>query len=152
MEFSWNIPPGKKPGLLLDGFTDEDAEDDEDEDDEDDDWELELLGVDGAGFGCEDDAGGATDVGAAGPSEPSTLKTTMFAVFPLGTVTTQKSAFPTPVALTGLSTPPTPLLEGLMEHGKPLQPPAGHSILIPNVGGVFLSEHPMNMGFQAIFT
>lgn len=87
-----------------------------------------------------------------GPSVPSMLKTTMLACLPLGTVTTQKLASPTPVALTGLLTPPTPSVPGLMEQGKPLQPPPGHSILRPNVGFWFFSPHPMNIGFQAILT
>lgn len=55
--------------------------------------------------------------------EPSVLKTTMFAVWPWGTVTTQNAAPPAPFAESGLSTPPIPSVAGLIEQGRPLHPP-----------------------------
>ena len=61
--------------------------------------------------------------------EPSVLKTTMLAVDPLGTVTTQKEAPPAPTSADGLSVSPMALSP--IEHGSPLQPPSGHSTLSP---------------------
>lgn len=81
------------------------------------------------GAAADDLTGEVPDEGDA--VEPSVLKTTMFAEPPLGTVTTQKLAPPTPVAATGLSTPFTSTLEGSIAHGRPLQPPPGHSIFTP---------------------
>lgn len=54
----------------------------------------------------------------ADPSEPSRLKTTIFALPPFGTVTTQKSEPPAPVALLSLLTP-----DPSISHFAPLQPP-----------------------------
>lgn len=119
---------------------------------------LEVDGVeDGAGVGVGEGEGVGDGVGEGlgtaelddtgladeledtePPLEPSTLNVTMLAVEPEGTVTTQKSAPPAPVAESALETTPTPL-EGLIEHGRPLQPPPGHSILTPKVGGVLES-------------
>jgi len=98
------------------------------------------------GFG----GGGAAD--ETGPVDPSVLNTTILAVFPLGTVTTQKEAPPTPMALTGLSTPPIPLLAGLMPHGIPLQPPPGQSILMPYAGFCLDKPDSSQIGFHATFT
>jgi len=136
---------------------DDETDEDESEDDDDVLFELDDDEVDVVvGVALVDEGGGgATDDGASGagpPSEPSTLKTTMLAVLPLGTVTTQKLAPPTPVALTGLFTPFVPSVEGWMAQGRPLHPPPGHSILMPKFGGVSLSEQPTNMGFHAILT
>lgn len=76
------------------------------------------------------------------PEDPSTLNVTMLAVLPDGTVTTQKSAPPAPVAESELDTTPMPL-DGSIEHGRPLQPPPGHSILIPKVGTVLERSQPV---------
>lgn len=82
--------------------------------------ELELVGT-------------ATVVGGAPcppPCPPSFSKTTKFAFFPLGTVTTQKLPPPAPEAW-----PPiislTLLTAGSILHGKPLQPAPSHSIEMP---------------------
>ena len=94
----------------------------------------------------------------AGPGEPELAaespagNTTMFAVKPLGTVTTQKLAPPAPEAWSALVTPPTPLTEGSMVHGRPLQPAPEHSILRPKLGGVLLRGEFMKIGFHASFT
>lgn len=137
VELSWKIPPGKTLGRTADGFADEtDSDDSDDHLDDEEDFELDedmvevVVGVafvDEGGGGAADDDGGA---GAGSPSDPSTLKTTMLAVLPLGTVTTQKLA-PSPTALLLLLTPLTPSDAGLMAQGRPLQPPPGHSILMP---------------------
>lgn len=112
-----------------------------------------LLEVDG---GCEDeemdvDEGGGDDVLAfedeglaeEDASEPSVLNMTMLAVWPEGTVTTQKLAPPSPVVASGLSTSLMPMLEGSILHGVPLHPPPGHSMLSPNVGFVVPREEPV---------
>lgn len=67
---------------------------------------------------------------------PEISKTTMFAVMPLGTVTTQKSEPPAPVAEREDSTFPMPSLTGLMAHGVPLQPSPEQIIFTPKVGRV----------------
>lgn len=69
----------------------------------------------------------------ASPVEPSVLKTTMFAVEPFGTVTTQKSAPPAPEAAVALLTNPKPSELGSMAQGRPLQCPS-HSIFRPKEG------------------
>lgn len=69
----------------------------------------------------------------ASPVEPSVLKTTMFAVDPFGTVTTQKSAPPAPVAEVALLTTPKPSELGSMAQGRPLQFPS-HSTFRPKEG------------------
>jgi len=147
VEFSWKTPPGKTSAVVeLEGFATEDEVDDSED--------VEVVEVVSSAL-LLDVLVRELDVVVStseGPSVPSILKTTMLACLPLGTVTTQKLASPTPLALTGLLTPPTPSVPGLIEQGKPLQPPPGHSILRPNVGLLLLSEHPMNMGFQAILT
>lgn len=84
------------------------------------------------------------------PEELPALKTTMLAVWPLGTVTTQKLAPPAPEAWSELVTPPTPLTVGSMEHGVPLHPEPEQTTLIPNVGGVPERLHPVQIGFQPI--
>ena len=78
-------------------------------------------------------------------------KTTTLAVSPSGTVTTQKLAPPAPVDWSELVTPPTPLTDGSMEQGVPLQPDPEHTILMPKVGGVLESEQPVQIGFHPIF-
>lgn len=83
---------------------------------------------------------------------PPTGKTTMSAVPPDGTVTTQKSAPPAPLASSGLVTPPMPTTEGLMEHGRPLHPDPEHSISRPNVGDVPPKFELVQIGFQPILT
>lgn len=70
----------------------------------------------------------------------------MLAVPPLGTVTTQKDAPPTPTAASGLLTTPMPSVLGLIEQGTPLQPPSGHSILMPKDGMVLERSQPVQMG------
>lgn len=67
------------------------------------------------------------------PVEPSVLKTTMFAVDPFGTVTTQKSAPPAPEAEVALLTTPKPSELGSMAQGRPLQFPS-HSTFKPKEG------------------
>lgn len=153
VEFSWKIP-GSTVGyaeLELElGLELEDGADHEDDDvrlEEAGAEELEatLLELGGAGFDdVEEGAGAADDLGGeelegADALEPSVLNTTMLADLPLGTVTTQKLAPPTPSALTGLSTPFTSMVEGSILHGTPLHPPSGHSILTPYVGLTLLN-------------
>ena len=166
VEFSWKTPPANKDGVaeaLDDAIDDQVAATDDDTTTSDDEvvvfTEIKVVDVvvGGGGFAVVFFFGGGGGGGGGGADDgffsgPPALNTTMFAFFPLGTVTTQKSAPPTPVVLTGLSTPPTPSVAGLMEHGKPLQPPSGHSILRPNVGLFFFSAQPMNIGFHAILT
>jgi hypothetical protein len=69
----------------------------------------------------------------ASPVEPSVLKTTMFAVEPFGTVTTQKSAPPAPEAAVALLTCPKPSELGSIAQGRPLQFPS-HSTFRPKDG------------------
>lgn len=84
----------------------------------------------------------------SGPFFPPS-KTTKLALEPLGTVTTQKAAPPTPmVAAPSISF--TLCLEGSMAQGSPLQCPS-HTISTPHVGilsrnGVVGSRY---IGFQA---
>ena len=169
VEFSWKIPP------YLSAVTEADT-DDEDEGASDDEEgtssteELEVEDEDevvstfgvlvvfidvedvvGGGAGADDFSFGSS-FAFAGPSDPSMLKTTMLAVFPLGTVTTQKVAPPTPTVPTGLERPLTPpSVAGLMEQGRPLQPPSGHSIFTPKVGVLSRSGQSVKIGFHAIF-
>lgn len=64
-------------------------------------------------------------------------KTTMFAVLPLGTVTTQNDAPPAPSALSAEVTSFKALTEGSILQGKPLQPaPSSQVISTPKVAGV----------------
>lgn len=64
-------------------------------------------------------------------------KTTMFAVLPLGTVTTQNDAPPAPSALSGEVTSFKALTEGSILQGRPLQPaPSSQVISTPKVAGV----------------
>ena len=60
---------------------------------------------------------------------PSAEKAMIWAEPPDGTVTTQKAASPAPTAASGLLTDRP--FRGSMLHGRPLQPPPGHSILRP---------------------
>ena len=110
----------------------------------------ELLDVlAGAGADDEEAAGGGC---WTVPVEPSVLKMTMLAVSPLGTVTTQKSAPPAPVAARSLLTLKPSTVAGLISHGSPLQRPDAHSILMPNVGRLSLSGESMKMGFHPSLT
>jgi hypothetical protein len=107
-----------------------------------------LLVVGGAGFEELDGGGGGgggadEELAGADAFEPSVLNTTMLADLPLGTVTTQKLAPPTPSALSGLSTPFMSMVEGSILHGVPLHPPPGHSMLTPYVGLVVPSAQPV---------
>lgn len=64
-------------------------------------------------------------------------KTTMFAVLPLGTVTTQNPAPPAPSALSDEVTSFKALTEGSILQGNPLQPaPSSQVISTPKVAGV----------------
>jgi hypothetical protein len=64
-------------------------------------------------------------------------KTTMFAVLPLGTVTTQNDAPPAPSELSGEVTSFKALTEGSILQGRPLQPaPSSQVISTPKVAGV----------------
>ena len=123
-----------------------------DDDDEDELLAEELLDVveDGAGGAADEEGGGG--VCATLPLEPSVLKTTMLAVSPLGTVTTQKSAPPAPVAARLLLTLKPSTVAGLISQGSPLQRPDSHSILRPNVGLLSLSGESMKMGFHPSLT
>lgn len=148
--FSWKIPGITVGKLELDG--------------DDGTMELnELLHAEELSCvlsGELDDGGGGEDDGAEEgeddddepPVEPSVLKTTILALWPLGTVTTQNSAPPTPFVETGLFSPPMPSSAGLMEQGRPLQPPPSHSILTPYVGFVWHRSEAVQIGFQAILT
>jgi hypothetical protein len=111
---------------------------------------LELVVGVGVGDGLDaavlDVVGlGAAELEDPEPLDPSTLKVMILAVEPDGTVTTQKSAPPAPVASSALVTTPTPL-EGSIEHGRPLHPPPSHSIFTPKVGTVVEREQPVQMG------
>jgi hypothetical protein len=64
---------------------------------------------------------------------PSFSKTTMWAVSPLGTVTTQPVAPPAPVKGVPIISL-TELTAGSILQGRPLQPPPSHSISIPKSG------------------
>lgn len=78
--------------------------------------------------------------------------TTMLAVTPLGTVTTQKLAPPAPFASSSAVTPPMPSVDGSMEHGRPLQTaPSGHSNLTPKFGIVVAKSLAIQIGFHPIF-
>lgn len=113
-----------------------------------------LLVVDGGGGGVVEEV---VDVGSAALEDPfvpepafefPTSKTTMFAVWPLGIVTTQKEDPPAPTAWSALVTPPIPFTEGSIEHGVPLQPSPAQVILMPKVGGVLARGELWKMGFQ----
>ena len=105
---------------------------------------------DGAAGFADEDAGAAGGEGgddepledSAVPDElaPELLpsKTTKLALLPLGTVTTQKLAPPTPIV------PPAEIsltlcVEGSMAHGRPLHPPPSQMISTPQVGIWFLN-------------
>jgi hypothetical protein len=64
---------------------------------------------------------------------PSFSKTTMCAVEPLGTVTTQPVAPPAPTKGSPIISL-TLLIAGSILQGRPLQPPPSHSISIPKSG------------------
>jgi len=74
----------------------------------------------------------------------------MFALPPGGTLTTQNLTLSAPDPTWPLVTPPTPSLVGSIWQGRPVQSPVTHSILIPNVGGVFACQEPVKIGFQLI--
>jgi hypothetical protein len=65
---------------------------------------------------------------------PEMSKTTMLALAPEGTVTTQPVAPPAPVKTSGASISLTPMVEGSIRQGRPLQPSPSHRISIPNSG------------------
>lgn len=113
---------------------------------------LEGL-VEGVGVGVAEVEGEAWAAPAAafpaGEPEsdlPETSKTTMLAVMPLGTVTTQKLAPPAPAAEREDSTFPMPSLAGLMEQGVPLQPSPEQTIFTPKVGAVLESQLLVQIG------
>lgn len=162
LPLSWNIPPNVADAkVVLGACVDDGTEllvalllvvDDELLDElEELLLELELEVASGVGLGVELEEVvatatlaffGAWDVVAASseddeldesPVEPSVLKTTMFAVDPLGTVTTQKSAPPAPEAAVALLTTPKPSELGSIAQGRPLQFPS-HSIFRPKEG------------------
>jgi hypothetical protein len=93
-----------------------------------------------------EDVVGATDEDAL-PVEPSRLYTTMLALPPLGTVATQKSEPPAPVAFRLLVTPPPSIA-----HGRPMQLPEVHSIFKPNEGFVPYKSLPCQMGLMPSLT
>lgn len=70
----------------------------------------------------------------------------MLAVAPLGTVATQKSEPPAPVAFSSLVMP-----SPVTEQGRPTQSPE-HSIFKPNVGFSEYRLLPCQMGFTPSFT
>jgi hypothetical protein len=128
------------------------------EDDVDDGGGVEVLELveDGVGVGVGvgealEEAAFEEDAGFELPELPIS-KTTISAVNPEGTVTTQKLAPPAPLAWSALVTPPIPSVDGSIEHGRPLQPEPEHSILIPKLGMVFDKELPVQIGFQPILT
>jgi hypothetical protein len=65
---------------------------------------------------------------------PEVSKTTMLALAPEGTVTTQPVAPPAPVKTSGASISFTPMVEGSIRQGRPLQPLPSQRISIPNSG------------------
>lgn len=99
--------------------------------------ELEVATTATLGFfGAREVVAGSSEDGGlevSSPAEPSVLKTTIFAVEPLGTVTTQKSAPPAPEAAVALLTNPKPSELGSMAQGRPLQFPS-HSTFRPKEG------------------
>lgn len=126
----------------------------EEEEDDDDDVELELeleleevelelgelvLVELGATEDEEEELGAWAAAFAWGPLTlllllpPSGPNTMMLAVDPLGTVTTQKLPPPAPTVALVLHSF-TLWMAGSMAHGRPLQPPSGHSILTPQLG------------------
>jgi len=140
----------------------------DDDDDEDEDvvvWVLELvelvdivLLVVGVGVAdvvdvveggavVEVEVGVTTEDEGAPPDgeleESPALKTTRFALLPVGTVTTQKPAPPAPSADSDDVTVFIALTDGSIEHGRPLHPPPSHSILIPQVGIVLTKSESM---------
>jgi hypothetical protein len=64
----------------------------------------------------------------------SISKTTILALEPLEAVTTQPVAPPAPVKTSGALISFTPMVEGSIRQGKPLQSSPSHSISIPNSG------------------
>jgi hypothetical protein len=145
----------------VDDEVDECVELDEDEEllvDVDDGGGVEVLELveDGVGVGVGvgealEEAAFDEDAGFELPELPIS-KTTISAVNPEGTVTTQKLAPPAPLAWSALVTPPIPSVDGSFEHGSPLHPEPEHSTLIPKVGIVFDRELPVQIGFQPILT
>lgn len=96
--------------------------------------EVEVLVE--VGLELETEVGEELGVESPAPLPPAS-KTTMFAFWPLGTVTTQKEAPPAPSALSKEVTPFKPL-EGSILQGRPLQPaPSSQVISTPKEGGVF---------------
>jgi hypothetical protein len=152
VEFSWKIPGRMVGVLMIDDDTEENDETTLDDETMELEAELSVEDVDEGGGVEEDGVGVGVGVGVGDgvddsdldpeleepdPVEPSVLNTTMLAEPPLGTVTTQKLAPPTPSAETGLVTPLIPSVDGSIEHGRPLHPPPGHSILTPYDGLTF---------------
>lgn len=91
---------------------------------------VELEEVDGAGS-SEEELDVAELEELDDPEESPALKTTSLAVLPFGTVATQKSAPPAPVADSELVTSFMLLTEGSIEQGRPLQSSPSHSIFTP---------------------
>lgn len=81
------------------------------------------------------------------PPDPSKNDTTMLALEPLGTVTTQKGEPPAPEASLSLTTPLPSTLQGM-----PLQSSLGHSISRPYSGLVPESDESCHTGFMPTFT
>lgn len=76
-------------------------------------------------------------VGELPVSLPPASNTTMFADWPLGTVTTQNAAPPAPSELSPEVTSFKALTEGSILQGRPLQPaPSSQVISTPKVAGV----------------
>lgn len=105
----------------------------------------------GVGFGVVDTFGAGVSSGVSLLlSSPSMGNTTIRAVDPLGTVTTQKSAPPAPVAERELVTLPTSVPP--IAQGRPTQGPS-HSIRRPKSGGANLNRLVSKIvGFQPILT
>jgi hypothetical protein len=89
---------------------------------------LELVLVVDGGWLVDDFAVEVEDLAVV--DEPPTSKTSMLATAPLGTVTTQKLAPPTPEAATELVTPPIPSVSGEIEHGSPLHPAEASQVIL----------------------
>jgi hypothetical protein len=130
--------------------TTEDDEEDEDEEEDETAEELVLCTVDVAAT-----LGVLVDFFSSSfpPEEllPPGAKATIFAVFPLLTVTTQKLEPPAPEDLVLDLTFPLPEV-GSISHGMPLQPPSGHSTLSPKSGTEPFKPESSQMGFQPSFT
>ena len=108
---------------------------------------LVVVGSSAVEVGGAEVVGSAAEVVVESPPDPSKNDTTMFALAPFGTVTTQKSEPPAPEALLLLTTPSPEILQG-----RPLHSLSGHSISRPKSGFVLESADSSHIGFSPSLT